>query len=271
MPAGCSRREREVAFRRLLITGADMKVNVRGAVVILTLTAVSACSNEARQLTGPSLSIPRLDLGIEGTPARVCVSGDSPAGNYSFKVTNIDLASGGSTVPGPNPAVVARGSCFDLVTRLIPADDANPTADPVTTITYSYSSNDVVGGAGYSSTQCVDDPGIPASSPCGMTVVGHVNFVAGTTATFSFVSGAQLIGSLRVLLSDLNLKKPTDHKLNDILDNALKGLGKGKNNKHACDELDHFAKELASESKKTGFDTAPLLAKVTEVKTALGC
>jgi len=249
-----------------------MRVNVSSTVMILALTTLSACSNEALRLTGPSLSNPRLDLGIEGTPAKVCVSGDSPAGNYTFNVTNIDYASGGSTVPGLNPAVVARGTCFDLVTRLIPEDASNPSADPVTTITYSYVGNDVIGGAGYLATQCVDDPGIPASSPCGTTVVGHVNFVAGTVATFSFISGAQMIGSLREMLSDLELKKSTDHKLDDILKNALKGLGKGKKNSHACDQLEHFVKELAHESKKIGStDTAPLLAKVNEIEIALGC
>jgi hypothetical protein len=218
-----------------------MKVKVSSAVMILALTTFSACSNEVLRSTGPSLSNPRLDLGIEGTPAKVCVSDDSPAGNYTFNVTNIDYASDGSTVPGPNPAIVARGACFDLVTRLVPADESNPSADPVTTITYSYAGNDALGGAGYLATQCVDDPGIPASSPCGTTVVGHVNFVAGTVATFSFISGARMIESLRVMLSDLELKKPTNHKLNDILDNALKGLGKGKKNSHACDELDRTA------------------------------
>lgn len=250
-----------------------MKANVAGAVMILALATLGACSNEAHLLTGPSsLSNPRLDIGLEGTAAKVCVSGDSPAGNYTFNVTDIDYAAGGSTVPGLNPAVVARGSCFDLVTRLIPADESNPSADPVTTITYSYVSNDVVGGAGYSSTQCVDDPGIPASSPCGMTVVGHVNFVAGTVATFSFISGAQLIEPLRAMLFDLDLKKPTEKKLDDILDNVIKGLGKGKNNSHACDELDHFAKELTRDTKKIGSaDIAPLLAKVDEIEIALGC
>jgi hypothetical protein len=81
-----------------------------------------------------------------------------------------------------------------------------------------------------------------------------------------------MIESLRVMLSDLELKKPTNHKLNDILDNALKGLGKGKKNSHACDELDHFAKELTNETKKKGsIDSAPLLAKVNEIEIALGC
>ncbi|MFN2602588.1 MAG: hypothetical protein ABR582_07530 [Gemmatimonadaceae bacterium] len=182
-------------------------MQVRRAITILALIAVSACSNEGHQLTGPLLSNPRLDLGIEGTSAIVCVSGDSPAGNYTFNVSNIVFASGGSTVPGSNPAVVARGACFALVTRLIPADEGNPTADPVTTITYSYTGNDAVGGAGYSSTTCVDDAGPPASDPCGTTVVAHVNFVAGTTATFSFISGAQMIESLRELLSDADIKR----------------------------------------------------------------
>jgi hypothetical protein len=102
--------------------------------------------------------------------------------------------------------------------------------------------------------------------------VGHVNFVAGTVATFSFISGAQMIESLRALLSDLDLRKPTDHKLNDILDNALKGLGKGKKNSHACDELDHFARELDHKPNKIGStDKETLLAKVNEIEIALGC
>src|SRR6266851_2647299 len=244
--------------------GADMRVHVERAITILALAAVSACSNESHQLTGPSLPGVRLDFGTEGTAAIVCVSGDSPAGNYTFTVSNVVYAAGGSTVPAPNSAVVSRGSCFALVTRLIPENDLNPTADPVTTITYSYTSNDAVGGAGYSGTTCVDDPPIPTSSPCGKTVVAHVNFVAGTTATFSFLSGAQLIESLRSLVSALGVKKGAERNLNDILDSALKGLGKGKSSR-ACNELKQFVTELAQATKKIGnADTAPILAKVDE-------
>jgi len=58
-----------------------MKVQVGGAITILALTAVSACSNEAHQLTGPLLSHPRMDFGTEVTAEIVCVSGDSPDGN----------------------------------------------------------------------------------------------------------------------------------------------------------------------------------------------
>lgn len=248
-----------------------MKVHAGRAITILALTGVSACSNESHQLTGPSLPGVRLDFGTEGTAATVCVSGDSPAGNYTFTVSNITGPSLGSSVAGTNPAVVSRSSCFALVTRLIPADPFNPTADPVTTITYSYTSNDVPGGAGYSGTTCIDDPPIPTSSPCGSTVVGHVNFVAGTAATFSFVSGAQMVESLRAILSDLDVKKGAEQSLNDILDNALKALDKGKISR-ACNELDHFAKELDHGPNKIGStDTATLLAKVSDIQIALGC
>lgn len=243
---------------------------MRRAVLVTTLLGLGACSTESHQLTGPSLSNPRFGLGIEGTSAEVCVSGTSPAGNYTFTVNNVVYADGGSTVHAPNSAVVARGSCFDLVTRTDPSLDENP--DPVTTITYSYTSNDALGGAGYSGTTCVDGPGIPGSSPCGTTVVGHVNFVAGTVATFSFLSGAQMIESLRALLSDLDVKKGDEHRLNDILDNAVKGLGKGKNFRAACHELDHFVDELKHSGKKIrSTDTATILAQASDIQIALGC
>jgi len=247
-----------------------MRVQARRAITILALTAVSACSSDPHRLTGPSLPGLRADFGTEGTSAEVCVSGDSPAGNYTFTVSNIEFAAGGSTVPGLNPAVVNRGSCFALVTRLIPADESNPTADPVTTITYSYTSNDVVGGAGYAGTTCVDDPGIPASDPCGTTVVGHVNFVAGTVATFSFISAAQMIESLRGTISNLDIPKPAEKKLDDILGNALKALDKGKSS-GACNELDHFVKELNGAKKIGSTDTSTILAKASEIQIALAC
>jgi hypothetical protein len=246
-----------------------MKLQVGRAIAILALTAVSACSNEAHQLMAPSLSNPRLNVGgAEGAQSTVCVSGDSPAGNYTFTVTHVDYAAGGSTVPAPSSAVVARGTCFALVTRLIA--DVDP--DPVTTITYSYASNDALGGAGYSGTTCVDHAGIPAAGSCNEMVVGYVNIVAGTDATFSFISGAQMIESLRGILSDADLKKGSEHKLNDILDHAAKELGKGKNNSRACDELNHFANELDHGPKKIGAtDLATILAKLSDIETALGC
>lgn len=244
---------------------------MRRAILVTTLLVLGACSNEARQLTGPSLSNPRLDVETEGTPANVCVSDDSPAGNYTFTVSNIAYPAGGFTVAGTNPAVVARGACFSLATRLIAADELHPEADPVTTITYSYTSNDVSGGAGYSGTTCDDDPGIPASDPCGATVIAHVNIVAGTKATFSFVSAAQLIESVRAILSDLDIPKGTGPKLDDNLGNALKALGKGQTSR-ACKELDQFVKEVEHLTKKIGStDTATILAKASEVQVALGC
>lgn len=122
--------------------------------------------------------------GIEGTDAAFCVSADSPPGNYTFTVSNIVFAPGGSTATGPNPAIIGRDACFALVSRTFPADPFNPAADPVTSVTYSYTSNNVVGGAGYAGTTCIDDLDIPGSNPCGATVIAHVNFVAGTVATF---------------------------------------------------------------------------------------
>jgi len=79
-----------------------------------------------------------------------------------------------------------------------------------------------------------------------------------------------MIESLRALLSDLEVKKGAEHRLNDILHNALKDLAKGKKNA-TCDELDHFAKELTHGPKIGSTDTATLLAKVNEIEIALGC
>jgi hypothetical protein len=212
----------------------------------------------------------RFDFGLEGTAAIVCVSNTSPAGNYTFTVSNITYASGGSTVAGPSPAVVSAGSCFSLATRLIPEDDSNPTADPVTTVSFSYTSNDVVGGAAYSGTTCVDDPGIPASSPCGTAVVAHVNFVAGTTATFSFIPVSPMIEALRVTLANLNLPKSPGPKLDDILVDAIKQLDKGKTSR-ACKDLDQFIKELGHGKKISNTDAATLVTEVSEIQDALGC
>jgi len=238
----------------------------------LALVFLGACSNEPQRLTEPSPGL-RADLGLEGTDAIVCVSGDSPAGNYTFTVSDISFASGGSTTAGPNPAVVGRGTCFTLVTRLIPNDESNPTADPSTSITYSYTSNDVAGGANYAGTICVNDQGIPASSPCGTTVTGYVNFVAGSTATFSFIqTPAQMIAGLRVTLSNLDLPKGTAKSLDDKLRDALNALSKGHAS-DACNELDHFIKDLTDrKGKKIGnADAASLAAAASEIQLALGC
>jgi hypothetical protein len=239
----------------------------------LVLVFLGACSNEPQRLTEPSLPRLRLDVGLEGTDALVCVSNDSPAGNYTFTVSHISYASGGSTVAGPNPAIVGRGTCLTLVSRLIPEDDSNPAADPSTSITYSYTSNDVAGGADYAGTICVNDQGIPASSPCGVTVTGHVNFVAGSTATFSFrQTPAQMIAGLRVTLSSLDLKKGTAKSLDDRLRDALKAVGK-RHASDACNELDHFIKDLTDhKGKKIGnADAASLAAAASEIQLALGC
>ncbi len=252
--------------------GADMKVNVGRAITILALTAVSACSNENRLLTDALPRSPRFDIGLEGTDARVCVSNDSPLGNYTFTVSDIVFAAGGSTVAGTNPAVIAPGACFTLVSRLGPQNDADPTADPFTTITYSYTSNDVVGGAAYVSTTCVDDPTAPASSPCGETVVGHVNFVHGTVATFSFVSSVQKIEDLRDAVSSLDLSKAAKHELDDRLRDASREAGKG-HNKAACSQLAQFIKKLNELSKKKieDADAAKLRSDAQEIQDILGC
>ena len=200
----------------------------------------------------------------------VCVSNDSPAGNYTFTVSDIEYASGGSTVPGTNPAVVGPDGCFTLVSRLIPADESDPSADPVTTVTYSYTGNDVVGGAGYAGTTCVDDAGIPASSPCETTVVAHVNFVAGTVATFSFISSAQMIEALRVTISNLDISKGTEHSLDDMLSSALKAIAKGQSSR-ACNQLDHFIKEVSGSKKIGSADAATIFAKTSDIQIAVGC
>jgi hypothetical protein len=245
------------------------------AVRALALVVLSACFNDSRQLTGPSVPAVRSDaqgLGVEGTDAVVCVSGDSPAGNYTFTISDIVFAPGGSTVAASSPVIVSRGTCLTLVSRLIPADESDPAADPVTSITYSYTSNDVAGGANYASTACVDDPGIPASSPCGTTVVAHVNFVAGTTATFSFIqSAAQMIAGLRVTVSNLDLPRGIAKNLDDELSAALRAVGEGRTSR-ACKELADFIKDIPKFAKKIGnADAANLVTKTNEIQLALGC
>jgi hypothetical protein len=235
---------------------------------------LAACSNELQRSTGPSLPAQRSDVqgqDIEGTDAVVCVSGDSPAGNYTFTVSAVNPGSGGSTVTGPNPAVVGKGSCFALVSRLAPEDDGNPSADPASSVTFSFTSSNVL-GATHTGTICVDDPGIPASSPCGATVTSYVNFVAGSVATFSFTSPAQMIEALRTMLASLDISKAPGRKLDDRLREALKALDKGQADR-ACKELEHFIKEtLQRGSKKIGGDdAADLIEKANEIQLALGC
>jgi hypothetical protein len=237
---------------------------------------VGACSNEPQRLTSPSIPAVRFDAqglgGVEGTNAVVCVSADSPEGTYTFTTSNVTFASGGSTVAGTNPAFVARGTCFPLLSRLIPEDDANPTADPSSSVTFSYTSSDVP-GATHTGTICVDDPGIPASSPCGVTVISYVNFVAGSVATFSFTSPAQMIDALRVTLSNLDLSKAIKHELDDRLRDASKAAAK-THNSQACNQVDQFTKKLNEllKKKKIGSDDAAnLLAKAEEIQVSLGC
>lgn len=270
---GSRRSPRHSITVQILVREFAQKTRARFASVpiqIAALAVIGACSSEPHLLTRPSLPGVRFDIGTEGTAATVCVSNSSPAGNYTFTVTDIAYAAGGSTVAGLSPAVVARGSCFALATRLVPADASNPTADPVTTVSYSYTSNDVVGGAAYAGTTCVDDPGIPGSSPCAASVVAHVNFAAGTTATFSFIPVSSLIDALRVTLANLNLPKSPGPKLDDILASASKELAKGHISR-ACKELDHFVRELANQKKISSTDAATPLAKVSEIQAALGC
>jgi len=252
-----------------------MGVRSRTWVRVAALFLVAACSRDAQRLTAPPQPSPRFDAqgqGLEGTDALVCVSSDSPAGNYTFTVSDIDFAEGGNTVAGPNPAVVAPDGCFALVTRLLPADDENPTADPVTKVTFSYTSNDAAGGAGYSGTICANDAGIPASSPCGTSVIANVNYVAGSVATFSFISAAQMIAGLRVSLSDLDLRKATDHKFDDMLRKIQKDIDKEQSS-HACKDLDHFIKEVVHDAGKKidSGDAATLTTKANAIQVALGC
>jgi len=252
--------------------GADMKVKVGLAATVLALTVVTGCSSEHRALTDALPRSPRFDLGLEGTDARVCVSNDSPSGNYTFTVSDIDFADGGSTVAGTNPAVIGRGACFTLVSRLGPQNDADPNADPYTTVTYSYTSSDVVGGAAYVSTNCVDDPTAPASDPCGESVVAKVNFVHPTIATFSFVSSVQKIEDLRDAVSNLDISKAAKHELDDRLRDASKEAGKG-HIKGACNQLDQFIKKLKEFSKKKieDGDATKLRNDAGVIQDILGC
>ena len=248
-----------------------MKVQTRRAIKILALMAVSACSNEHRLLTDALPRSPRFDIGLEGTNVDVCVSNDSPVGDYTFKVNDVEYAAGGSTVPAPGSAVVSAGSCFTLVSRLIPEDELNPTADPYTTITYTYSSS-TVPGAVYVSTSCSVISGAPPSDPCGKTVVAHVNFVNGTTAFFTFVSSVQKIEDLRDLLANLDIPKAAQHELDDRLRDASKEAAKG-HYKAACSQIDQFLKKLTVLSKKKieDSDATTLRGDAENIQTLLGC
>ena len=246
------------------------------SVIGATLLLLSACSNESRRLTSPSVPAVRADAsglgGIEGTNALVCVSADSPEGNYTFTATNVTAPLNGSTVAATNPAVVARGTCFPLISRLIPEDEENQEADPFSSVTYRYTRSDVP-GAVRTGTICDAVPGVPASNPCGATVTGYVNIIAGSVATFSFASSVQMIEGLRGAIADLDLKKPIDHDLDDRLRDAAKGAAKGHTN-HACDQLDQFIRKLNELSKKKKIDSndaATFRAEAEQIQSLLGC
>jgi hypothetical protein len=227
-------------------------------------------------LTNPSSPVVRFGVGglggIEGINSVVCVSADSPEGNYTFTTTNVTVPTNGSTVGGSNPAVVARGTCFPLISRLIPEDEGNRAADPASSVTFSYTSSSVP-GATRTGTICHNDPGIPASDPCGATVTSYVNILAGSETIFSFTSPGQMIDALRVTLSNLDVPKPIKHELDDRLRDASKSAAKGHNN-HTCDQLDQFIKKLNEQSKKKKIqsaDAANLLAEAEEIQVTLGC
>jgi len=223
--------------------------------------------------TSPLPPAVRYTLGLEGTDALVCVSADSPEGNYTFTTTNVTTPINGSTVAATNPAVVGRGTCFPLISRLIAEDEGNPTADPSSSVTFSYTSSDVYGAA-RTGTICANDPGIPASSPCGATVTSYVNIVAGSAATFSFTSPRQMIDELRVTLSNLDIPKTIKHELDDRLRDASKAADK-KHNGHTCDQMDQFVRKVNENSTKKNkigsADAAALLAAAEQIQTLLGC
>jgi hypothetical protein len=140
-------------------------------------------------------------------------------------------------------------------------------------VTYSYTGNDVAGGADYAHTTCIDDPGIPTSSPCGTTVVAYVNFVAGTVATFSFAqSSAQMLLGLRVTISSLGLPKGTAKILDEKLLAALDAVASGRTSS-ACKALAHVISTATTEAGKKieSADAADIVAKASAIQTALGC
>lgn len=247
----------------------------------IALIVLGACSNEPQQLTHPSPQGLRFGghgggLGGfgEGAWVAVCVSADSPFGDYYFTIDHFTPAADGTTV-----LLVNIGSSFSLrpddcvpvATRLVPSLVTTP--DPVGSVTVSYTSNTVVGGADHAGTTCVDYPEIPVADPCGLTVGGFVNFDFGTDAIFSFVqTPAKMIAALRVTLAGLGLSKGTRNQLDDKLREAAKAIDKG-NTSHACHELNHFIRDATEHpgKKMSTADAAMLAEKATDIMAELGC
>ena len=78
------------------------------------------------------------------------------------------------------------------------------------------------------------------------------------------------IAGLRVTISSLDLPKGTAKSLDDKLRDALKAISRRHD---ACNELDHFIKDLTDpKGKKIGnADAAILAAAASEIQLALSC
>lgn len=82
----------------------------------------------------------------------------------------------------------------------------------------------------------------------------------------------ELIGELRTLIDELDLRHGDEKHLDHRLRQALKELEKGKTSK-ACHRLDEFIKDVGKRSgrKMSDEDAAVLIEKANEIKAGLGC
>jgi len=178
------------------ISWSAVRVAVATAAVA-GLAIVAACSEGG---VASNIGAPSLRKGesvgpsiANATIARVCVTG--PDGTYNFVNGNDSTGPGGTTVYNaangvPYSLVVNGGNpspCVDVVTR---TGVTNPAAlsDDFSAATVTQTSGPA--STAYSTTNCVDDPGVATSVPCANPSRIHANKFHGSVATFVNVSTA---------------------------------------------------------------------------------
>jgi len=179
-----------------------------------TLAIIGACADGS---VASNIAPPTLRLGESVGPsiaqaklATICVSSTSPDGTYTFQNSATNLQSGTGTtilnaldgvgytltknVGNPNP-------CVDVLTRSAVVD-STAVADfpmPVTTVTNTITP----AGVAFVSTDCVDDPGVTITDPCGNPSTIHANKFHGSKSTFNFTTTAIEIGTPQFVVGDL--------------------------------------------------------------------
>lgn len=167
---------------------------------VATLAVIAACSDGgvADKVAAPSSSV-RLGQSVgpsiaNAKLATVCVSNTSPDGTYTFQNSALDLqVATGTTVPnagnGVDYTLTKNGGnpnpCVDVLTRTS-VIDTTALFDSFSAATVTNTATPA--GVNYSSTDCVDDPGVQVSSPCANPSTIHANKFHGSKATFNFVN-----------------------------------------------------------------------------------